>query len=116
MEIVHRRLPRVDVLALTGRMQAPEAEELRARIDQLFAEGHVRLILDLAGLEFMSSPGLRVLIDAQRRAQNSRAQSGGRGDIRLANASPNIRDILARTGFTSFFQVYDTLVDAVGSM
>jgi anti-sigma B factor antagonist len=116
MEIIHRRLPRVDVLALTGRMQAPEAEEFKARIDQLFAEGHVRLILDLAGLEFMSSPGLRVLIDAQRRAQNSRAQGGGRGDIRLANASPNIRDILARTGFTSFFQVYDTLVDAVGSM
>ena len=116
MEIVHRRLPRVDVLALKGRMQAPEAEELRARIDQLFAEGHVRLILDVAGLEFMSSPGLRVLIDAQRRAQNSRAHGGGRGEIRLANASPNIRDILARTGFTSFFQVYDTLVDAVGSI
>ena len=116
MELSHRQLPRVDILTPTGRMHAPEVDVFKARIDELFAAGRTRLILDLSGLEFMSSPGLRVLIEAQRRAQNMRAPGGGKGEIVIADASANIRDILARTGFTSYFRVFDDLVEAVGSI
>src|SRR5688500_9586993 len=115
MDISHRRLPRVDILALSGRMSAPEAHELQAKIDELFGEGRVRLVLDVTGLEFMSSPGLRVMIEARRKAQSARAQGGGHGDLRLAGASTYINEVLARTGFTSFFPVYEEVVDAVGS-
>ena len=115
MEISHRSLRRVDVLGLSGRMQAPEAEQLQQRLNQLFAEGKVRLVLDLAGLTFMSSAGLRVLIEAQRRAQNARSGAVGHGEIRLAQVAPNIKEMLAVTGFTSFFPVYDALAEAVAS-
>jgi len=115
MELAHRRLPRVDILAPIGRMQAPEADDLKAKLDELFAAERPRLILDLSRLEFMSSAGLRVLIEAQRQAQKSRAEGGGRGEIVIADPTANIRDILARTGFTSFFRVFDDLVEAVGS-
>lgn len=114
MEITHRRLPRVDVLALAGRMQAPEAEQLKAELNRLLDAGQARLILDLGGLNYMSSPGLRVMIEARRRAQSMRA-SGGNGDLRLANAAPFVKEILAQTGFTSYFPIYDDLVEAVGS-
>jgi anti-sigma B factor antagonist len=115
MDISHRRLPRVDILAISGRMSAPEAQELQAKIDQLLAEGRVCLVLDVAGLEFMSSPGLRVMIEARRKAQGARAEGGGHGDLRLAGANPYIKEILARTGFTSFFPVYEEVVEAVAS-
>ncbi len=36
-------------------------------------------------------------------------------DVRLAGAGPYIKEILARTGFTSYFPIYDDLVAAVGS-
>ena len=115
MEITHRRLPRVDILSLSGRMLEPDATQLHARIGERFDEGRVRLILDLTGLEFMSSPGLRVMIEARRRAENARAQGGGHGDLRLAVAGPYIKEILARTGFTSYFPMYDDVVAAVSS-
>ncbi len=115
MEITHRRLPRVDILSLRGRMLEPEARQLQARIAELLDQGYARLILDLAELEFMSSPGLRVMIEGRRRAEKARAHGGGHGDVRLAGAGPYIKEILARTGFTSYFPIYDDLVAAVGS-
>ena len=116
MELAHRTLPRVDILTPTGRMQAPEADAFKAKLDELFTAERPRLILDLSGLDFMSSAGLRVLIEAQRQAQKIRAPGGGHGEIVIADPTANIRDILARTGFTSFFRVYDDLVEALGNV
>ncbi len=115
MELTHRRMHRVDILSISGRMQAPEATELQERINQLFAEGRFRLVLDLSHLEYISSAGLRVLIEARRRAREWKLTDFERGDVRIVNLPPRIRDVFDLTGFTSLFQIYDDLVDAVGS-
>ena len=116
MDITHRRIHRVDVLSLSGRMLPPEAAMLKEQIDQLFAEGRHRIVLDLAQLEYISSGGLRVLIEARRRAQEAKVRDGGgRGDVVIVNASQRIKDVLALTGFTSYFRMYDDLAEAVGS-
>ena len=60
MEISHRRLNRVDVLSLSGRLDAASSPSLRQQIDSLFAENRYRIVLDLAGLEMLSSAGLRI--------------------------------------------------------
>ena len=70
MNITHRRLNRVDVVGVEGRLTAAEAPELQARLNQLFNEGRYRILLDFANLEYISSPGLRVLIEARKRAHH----------------------------------------------
>ena len=115
MEIVHRRMNRVDILAVSGRMQAPEAATFQERINQLFSEGRFRILLDFANLEYISSPGLRVLIEARKRAREWKVTDFERGDVRIVNLSPRIREVFDLTGFTSLFQIYDDLAEAVGS-
>jgi anti-sigma B factor antagonist len=115
MDVGHRRIHRVDVLSLNGRMLPPEAAILKEHIDALFAEGRYRIVLDLADLEYISSGGLRVLIEARKHLQQAKPSDGGRGDIRLVNVKPRIKDVLSLTGFTSFFEIYDDLTEAVGS-
>lgn len=115
MELTHRRLHRVDVLAITGRIQAPEAAKLQERINQLFAEGRFRILLDLAALEYVSSPGLRVLIEARKRAREWKLTDFDRGDVRIVNLPPRIKEVFDLTGFTSLFNIYDDIVEAVGS-
>ncbi len=111
MDIAHRRLHRVDVLAVSGRIQAPEAQKLQERINQLFAEGRYHLVLDLAELEFISSPGIRVLIEARKRAQGRH-----RGDIHLVNVPPRVKSVFDTTGVTQLFQIHDDLLEAVDSV
>ena len=115
MELAHRRMHRVDVLTISGRLQAPEAAQLQERLNQLFAEGRFRLLLDLQNLEYISSAGLRVLIEARKRAREWKLTDFDRGDVRVVNLPPRIKEVFDLTGFTSLFQIYDDLVEAVGS-
>ncbi len=115
MEITHRRLPRVDVLSVSGRVQAPEAAQLREHIDRLFNEGRYRLVLDLEQLEYISSGGLRVLIEARKRAQAHKLTGSERGDVRIVHLPPQVKNVFDLTGVTSLFQIYDDLLEAVGS-
>ena len=115
MELAHRRMHRADILSISGRMQAPEAAKLQERINQLFAEGRFRLVLDLGSLEYISSPGLRVLIEARKRAREWKLSDFDRGDVRIVNLPARIKEVFDLTGFTSLFQIYDDLVEAVGS-
>ncbi len=115
MELAHRRLNRVDVISIAGRIQAPEAAKLQERINELFNEGRYRLLLDLQKLEYVSSPGLRVLIEARKRAREWKLTDFDRGDVRIVHLPPRIKEVFDLTGFTSLFQIYDDLVEAVGS-
>lgn len=115
MEVSHRRLNRVDVLAVTGRLTAAEAPALQEQLNRLFDEGRYRILLDFAGLDYISSPGLRVLIEARKRAREWKLTDFDRGDVRIVNLPPRIREVFDLTGFTSLFQIYDDLVEGVGS-
>jgi anti-sigma B factor antagonist len=115
MNIEQRRLNRVDLLTLQGRIDAATAPALKHAIEQLFEEGRYRIVLDLAQLEYISSPGLRVLIEARKKARDWKLTDIEGGDIRIANLPPRIKEVFDLTGFTSLFEIYDDAVAAVGS-
>ncbi len=116
MEFPHRRYDRVDVLTVSGRLTAAEAPVLRDQLNQLFDQGRFRILLDFTNLEYISSPALRVLIEARRRAREEKLTNrGDRGDVRIVNPPSRIREVFDLTGFTSLFQIYDNLIDGVGS-
>ncbi len=115
MNIEQRRLNRVDLLTVQGRVDAATAPALKSAIEQLFEEGRYRLVLDLAQLEYISSPGLRVLIEARKKARDWKLTDIEGGDIRIANLPPRIREVFDLTGFTSLFEIYDDTVAAVAS-
>jgi anti-sigma B factor antagonist len=115
MEITHRRMNRVDLVEVTGRVDAATAPQLKQQIDALFDDGRYRIVLDLARLEYISSPGLRVLIEARKRAREWKITDLEGGDIRIANLPPRIKEVFDLTGFTSLFELYSDTVEAVGS-
>jgi anti-sigma B factor antagonist len=115
MEITHRRMNRVDLVAVSGRIDAASSPQLKQQIDALFDEGRYRIVLDLGELEYISSPGLRVLIEARKRAREWKITDLEGGDIRIANLPPRIKEVFDLTGFTSLFELYSDTVEAVGS-
>lgn len=71
-------------------------------------EGAVAVI-DLSGVGFLDSSGLRVLAQCQRLL----AGPDEVGVLRLVVATDAVRRVLDVTGLRSFFKVYDTLDDAL---
>jgi anti-sigma B factor antagonist len=115
MQIEHRRFNRVDLLEVAGRIDASTSARLKQQIEALFEEGRYRIVLDLAQLEYISSPGLRVLIEARKRAREWKITDLEGGDIRIANLPPRIKEVFDLTGFTSLFELYGDVTEAVGS-
>ncbi|MFL5801332.1 MAG: STAS domain-containing protein [Roseiflexaceae bacterium] len=115
MEITHKRFNRVDLLSIAGRLDAATAPLLKALIEALFELGRCGLVLDLAQLDYVASPGLRVLIEARKRARDRKLTDLEGGDVRIANLPPRIKEVFDLTGFTSLFEIYPDTVEAVGS-
>jgi anti-sigma B factor antagonist len=115
MEINHRRLNRVDLLALHGRLDAASAPQLKEQIDSLLGQNRCRIVLDLSALEGLSSAGLRVLAEARIRARARQITDLEGGDVRLAGASVYIKELLDMTGFSTMFEIYPDALEAVGS-
>lgn len=115
MEITHKRFNRVDLLSVSGRLDAASAPQFKQSLDSLFEQGRYRLVLDLAGLEYIASPGLRVLIEARKRARDLKITDLEGGDVRIANLPQRIKEVFDLTGFTSLFEIYPDITEAVGS-
>ncbi|HET6972208.1 MAG TPA: STAS domain-containing protein [Phenylobacterium sp.] len=79
------------------------SEALVAAVRQAAASG-ASLIVDLSGLDYMSSRGLRVLTIAKREAGETVA-------ISLAAPNPQMREILQISRYDKLFRVVDS-VDA----
>lgn len=115
MELNHRRLNRVDLIEVVGRVDATTAPQLKQLIESIFADGRYRIVLDFSRLEYISSPGLRVLIEARKKAREWKLTDLEGGDVRIANLPPRIKEVFDLTGFSSLFEIYGDTVEAVGS-
>jgi anti-anti-sigma factor len=110
MEIVEKELKRAYYITLKGRLDAETAPQLDAVLDAAMEQGHFRFLLDLSQVPFISSRGLKSLIRARKEVRRF-----NRGDVRLVNPQPNIREILNFTGLLALFTIYDDPVEAAGN-
>ncbi len=110
MEITTKELKRVHLVTLKGRIDHEAARELEQTLMQLIDAGYYRLVIDMSEVNYISSAGLRVLLAARKAVRR-----WNRGDMCLAGLQPLIRGTFDLVGFDQIFDIYDDVVDAVGS-
>jgi anti-sigma B factor antagonist len=80
------------IVAASGELDLRTSPELEDRLDRVWASGAELVILDLRQIEFMDSTGLRVLLGAHQRAQ----ESGRR--FALVRGADQVERVLTLTG------------------
>jgi len=106
MEITEEKRGEVKIIGLHGRLDAVTAPEVEKRLLALVAQSGVRIALDLSGLSYISSLGLRVVLAAAKQVQT------GGGKLALATLSNNVQEIFKLAGFTELFSVFQTIDEA----
>jgi len=114
MDVAIAAHKRCSVLTVSGRVDsntAPKFEEaLKKMIDgDKDQRAQKNVVLELSGVEFMSSAGLRGMVSSLKACK-----SAG-GDLRLATPSDRVVEVMQLAGLTPLFQVFDDLTAAVGS-
>jgi anti-sigma B factor antagonist len=97
------------IIAVHGDVDALTAQELTDFMIAKIEGGHSHLILDLSGVGFMSSSGLRALIEVLKKSR------AGGGDLRLAATQPRIENVLKMAGFLNIIKSYPDVESALAS-
>ena len=100
---------RVDLVTVAGRVDSSNASQLDNQLKELLDNGRYKLVLDLSGVNYLSSAGLRAMVAAVRECKKHR------GDVRLANVSDRVTEVLKLAGLNVIFQAYEDKTSAVGS-
>lgn len=109
MEIIEETIHHVSVLRLKGRLDAASARRLKERVEALSDEKRLKLVLDMAGVDFIDSSGLGTLITSLRIL----TRQGG--DIRLSGLQERVKNIFELTRLDRIFGIYgDSEAAAVG--
>lgn len=99
-----------DLVKIDGRVDSATAPQFSEALQSLTDQGRFKLVLDFSNLDFISSAGLRVLINTQKTCKRY-----NRGEVVLATVPGNIYAALDLSGFTSLFQIFDNVTNAVGN-
>ena len=110
MEIQHIPLKRCDVIKVQGRIDSATAPKFAEKMNDILENGRYRIVVDLDGMDFISSAGLRVLISTQKTCKRY-----NRGEVVLANVPETIMASLELAGFTPLFKIFNDAVSAVGN-
>ncbi|MBN1202352.1 MAG: STAS domain-containing protein [Anaerolineae bacterium] len=109
MEINSSEMKRVQLFEVIGRVDSTNANELGTALDKSVDSGRNNLVLDLNGVEYMSSAGLREMVRVLKRVKRVG------GDLRIANPSERVKEVFELAGLDTIFEIYPTQVEAVGS-
>jgi len=110
LKIDSREVSHVSILDIEGRIVlGDEIHELRDAVRSLIAQDKKKIILNLAGVDYMDSSGVGELV------ANFTAVRNAGGELKLLNLTQKVQDILYVTKLYTVFDVKDDEFTAVKS-
>jgi anti-anti-sigma factor len=110
MKISSERMNGILVAVPEGRLDAFEAASLGKEIDTLLEEGDSYLVLDMAGVSYLSSGGIRVLLGTHKKLSKKN------GRVCICSLQEFPAQVLKMVGIDSLFNKYDTAGEAVNNI
>ncbi len=109
MDIQTKMIDDILVISLTGEINGRNAPDVQDQLLPLTQPG-CKLLLNMSGVSYMSSAGLRTLLMLYRQIDS---QSGC---IALCNLQEMIQDMMSVTGFLDFFTAYATESEGIHAL
>ena len=107
MNITESKTADIVTLSLSGRLDTTTAKAFEDRLLAHIDSGERRLAIDLTGLEYISSAGLRVFLLAAKRLDSAQ------GRIALCALTEPVREVFDIAGFIPIFAIYDSRQEAL---
>jgi anti-sigma B factor antagonist len=110
MKTSTRQTGDVTIIDISGRIAlGEESAAVRDQIAQLLSEGHVKILLHLANVQYIDSSGLGMLVSAF----TSVRKAGG--ELKLVSLSEKVDDLMEITRLYTVFDIADDEASAVRS-
>jgi anti-anti-sigma factor len=110
MEIASRKEKGIMIISVSGRIDAITAPEFENNLDGLITAGEKILLIDLSGLVYISSAGLRSILSS---AKKLKSQSG---EILFTGLAGPVDEVFQISGFKSIFKIFPSEAEAFAAV
>lgn len=107
MKIAEKKQGSIVIFQVEGRLDSTTSPDLEKKILGAITEGSHDVVLDLSLLEYLSSAGIRLLVQCHKELEKQA------GHIVLSAVPKPIENILYITGFLPYFRVFDHTSHAI---
>jgi len=109
MKIEQETIHDVEILKLDGRLDSFSAREMKEKVSSLSRENRVKLVIDMACVDFIDSSGLGSLVSSLRTVNKLG------GDIKISALQDQVRAVFELTRLHRIFGIYDDIASAAMS-
>jgi anti-sigma B factor antagonist len=110
MEITLNQIDTCDIVTIRGRIDSYTAPDLSDKLREITGRQRYKIIMDIGDVIFVSSAGLRVLIDTQKTCKKEE-----KGEVILVNTPSRVYDTLELAGFVPLFKFYNDVSSAINA-
>ena len=109
MNIEFETVDGITVATLFGELDSRTAPMVQEQLAAM-PRPQARILLDMSGVSYISSAGLRALLMLYRQ------MAANNGQVALVGLAESIQDVMSVTGFLEFFAAYDTLEEGLAAL
>ncbi len=109
MEIAQEREGDVVVVRLKGRLDSSAAPAVEEGLSRALGGVPPRVAIDLEGLDYISSAGLRVFLVVAKKVQQAK------GKVTLCGLTPSVHEVFTVSGFDTIFSIHSDRAAAVAA-
>lgn len=108
MEITVTPKDTCDLVVIKGRIDSYTAPNLSESLSEITSNNRYKIILEMNDVSYVSSAGLRVLIDIQKTCKKMH-----QGEVLLVNVPERVYETLELAGFVPLFKFYTNVDSAI---
>lgn len=110
MEVNITSMNNCSLATVSGRIDSYTAPQLLETLNQITIQNIYKIILDLGDVSYISSAGLRVLIDIQKKCKRN-----NQGEVLLVNIPQRVYETLELAGFVPYFKFFNNVPSALAA-
>jgi anti-anti-sigma factor len=110
MDISEQRIGRVWVITASGRLDGASSAAFAQRTEALVTGDAPRLVVDFAGVDFVSSAGLRAVLGLVKKVK------AVKGVVALCAVQAPVREVLDITGFAGMIDIHPERTAALAAL
>ena len=97
----------VRVVRITGNLDTQTSPVAQEKLVQLIENGASKLLVDFGNLNYIISSGLRMLLVAAKRLEDTS------GQLRICNPNTTVRNVFKSSGLSDIFKVFKSQAEAL---
>ncbi len=110
MEISEEHIGDTCVVTAKGRLDGGASAAFAEQIGNLISASRPKLLIDFAGVDFVTSAGLRAVLLLVKKVK------AAGGTFALCNVQDSVREVLDITGFTGMLSIHPARADAIAAL